>query len=313
MSSVADQSTSDTSTSDSAPPDALEQRRLERLQEREKLRTSRFDIVTSLFLALILFIGTFVLMLFLVWLFTRFEFPPKPIKPTIENAAGRGPNAEGTERDFDPPAAEEVEELLEPTLEENIMAVTNAVSSVAATVSATNFSATDGKGDSRPPGPLGEGEDIIPRAERWQLKFSAKNINGYATQLDFYKIELAALGGSIQGVDTAKNLAGSPQKYRIVDTENEKRLYFMWTTPGPLLQYDKQLLQKAGIPLPGRQILKFIPENLEGQLEQTEMAYAKTNGHDTVKEIAKTIFESQPDGSGFKFVVVDQRYRKPRR
>ncbi|TWT81225.1 hypothetical protein CA13_26750 [Planctomycetes bacterium CA13] len=294
------------------PSESLQDRRVERQQEREKLRTSRFDVVTSLFMALILFIGTFVLMLFLIWLFTRFEFPPKPIAAIIENAAGRGENAEGTERDFEPPGAEEVQELMEPTLEETIEAVTDAVSTVPIDA---NFAPNQGssKGDSRPPGPMGEGADIVPRGERWQLKFSAKNLEGYSAQLDFYKIELGAIGGSIQGVDVASNVSGSPKKRRIVDTENEKRLYFMWTSVGPLMQYDRQLLQKASIPLPGRQMLKFIPQNLENQLANIELEYSRSKGHPSVTEIAKTIFESKSQGSGYVFEVVDQRYRKARR
>jgi hypothetical protein len=41
----------------------------------------------------------------------------------------------------------------------------------------------------------------------------------------------------------------------------------------------------------------------------TELAYAKTKGIDTVKKIAKTIFESKPTSTGFEWAVVEQRYR----
>jgi hypothetical protein len=289
----------------------------ERRQEREKLRISRFDVVTSFFMALILFIGTFVLMLFIIWLTSRWSFPPRAIEPIIENPAGRGDNAEGFERDFEPPGAEEVEELMEPTLQDTLEAVTDAVSKVAGALvtndsQATATTAGTGAGDSRPPGPEGEGEDIIPRFERWQLNFSARDIRQYATQLDFYQIELGAIGGSIQGVDVAKNLAGSAQKYRIEDTEGEKRLYFMWNSPSPLMEFDRQLLQQASIELPNRQMLKFIPKDLENLLAQIELEYSTSKGHPSVTEIAKTVFESKPEGSGYKFEVVSQRYRKSR-
>ena len=117
--------------------DATESRK----KQREKLRISKFDIVTSLFLSLILFIGTFVLMLFIVWLLGG-KPKPKALAPLIENPAGRGDNAEGFERDFEPPGAEEVEELLEPTLQDTIEAVTDAVSTVAATLDSMNTNAT---------------------------------------------------------------------------------------------------------------------------------------------------------------------------
>lgn len=287
-----------------------------RAAEREKLRISRFDIVTSFFMALILFIGTFVLMLFIIWLTSRWSFPPQPIAPIIEEPAGRGENPEGFERDFEPPGAEEVEELMEPTLQDTIEAVTDAVSTVAAALVTSDTQAVattqgTGAGDSRPPGPMGEGADIIPRFERWQLNFSARDLRSYSTQLDFYKIELGAIGGSIQGVDVAKNLAGGrPNKYRIVDTTAEKRLYFMWSTPSPLMQFDQQLLQQASIPLPNRKMLKFIPKDLENQLAQIELEYSTSKGYPSVTQIAKTIFESKSDGGGYKFEVTSQRYRK---
>lgn len=300
-----------------ADQESVSPRMEERLHEREKFRISRFDVVTSLFMALILFIGTFVLMLFIIWLTSRWSFPPRPIEPIIENPAGRGDNPEGFERDFEPPGAEEVEELMEPTLQDTLEAVTDAVSRVAGALVTTETEATatttgTGKGDSRPPGPEGEGEDIIPRFERWQLNFTARDLRSYAVQLDFYLIELGAVGGSIQGVDIAKNLAGGPQTYRIVDTESEKRLYFMWNSPSPLMEFDRQLLQQAAIALPNRQMLKFIPKELENHLAQIELEYSAAHGHPSVTEIAKTVFESKSDAGGYKFEVISQRYRKPR-
>ena len=284
---------------------------------REKLRISKFDMVTSFFLSLILFIGTFVLMLFIVWLLGG-KPEPRPLAPLIENPAGRGENAEGFERDFEPPGAEEVEELLEPTLADTIEAVTDAVSTVAASLDSMNTNATastsgTGKGDNRPPGPEGEGDDIIPRFERWELRFSAKNVRSYAGQLDSFGIELGAVGGKIQGVDVVNNLAGNPKSRRLsVEDEAAKRLYFMWKSPSPLMRFDQQLLQKAGVPLPGRQMMKFIPKDLENLLAHTELDYAKSQGYESVKQIAKTIFESKDGGDGYVFEVIDQRYRVSR-
>lgn len=291
----------------------LDQVRRARREERDQLRTSKFDLVTSLFLALILFIGTFVVMMFIVWFTSRLSFPPRALAPIIENPAGRGENAEGFERDFEPPGAEEVEELTEPTLQDTIEAVTDAVSSVAASLDTMNTNASasttgTGMGDSRPPGPEGEGEDIIPRFQRWQLEFSAKDLKSYATQLDYYKIELGALGGGVDGVDYAFNLAGSP-KSRHGDGESEKRIYFMFTTPSPLQKYDLQLLQQAGVKVTGRSQVKFITPELENQLAHTELEFAKSKGHQVINGVAKTIFESKPSGNGYAFEVIEQRYR----
>jgi len=288
-----------------------------RLEEREKLRTSSFDAVSSFFMAMILFLGAFVFLLFVIWLTMRMPDRIKAIEPIFENPAGRADNAEGFERDFEPPGAEEVEELMEPTLADTIEAVTDAVSSVAASLDTMNTNAAastsgSGQGDSRPAGPEGEGQDIIPRFDRWQLNFAVKGIKPYAQQLDFYKIELGSLGGGVQGVDYATSLATSPKSRHSDDSESEKRLYFMWATQSPLKDFDIQLLGQAGIQTGNRQILKFIPQNLENQLANSELEYAKSKGHNSVTEIAKTVFISKTDGSGYQFEVTEQRYRNKR-
>lgn len=292
--------------------------RAAKLKDGPDLKTSRFDSVSSLLMALALFIGIFVMMLFLVWLTRTLKFSARPFPPIIEEAAGRGDNAEGFERDFDPPGADEVEELTEPTLEDALEAVTDAASSVAASLDTVNTDATastagTGMGDSRPPGPEGEGEDIIPRFERWQLKFSSTDAASYAKQLDFYKIELAAIGGGIQGVDVASNLSGGARQRRIGSEDPDaKRLYFSWTDPSNnLSRWDQELLQKAGVPnAAGRMRLQFIPPELENELAHIELAHLQSQGRESITEVAKTVFESAGSGGSYKFQVIEQRYRR---
>jgi len=285
----------------------------ERESAREKLRVSRFDAVTSLFLALILFLGAFVFMMFVVWLLSG-EPKPQPLEPIIENPAGRGENPEGFERDFEPPGAEEVEELMEPTLADTLEAVTDAVSSVAAslTTADTNAAASTsgtGQGDSRPAGPEGEGDDIIGRWERWELTFNAKGKDDYAQQLDFYNIELAAFGGGKNVIEMASNLSASPTRSVNNQPDSEERLYFSWKLSNPLLQFDRQLLAAAGIDYSGRNVIRFIPPDLENRLAAMEKEYAESKGKKFPHDIAKTVFESTSDGSGYQFAIVSQRYR----
>lgn len=289
----------------------------ERKKDREKFKLSQFDAITSLFLSLILFLGIFVLMMYIIWLLSG---DPKPVAlaPIIENPAGRGENPEGFEDDFEPPGAEEVEELMEPTLAQTIEAVTDAVSSVAAsltttTTDATASSAGSGAGDKRPPGPKGDGDDIIGRWDRWELTFAAKGKKDYSKQLDYYKIELAAFGGGGANViDIASNLSTSPRKRVNTKPETEERLYFSWKLSNPLLQFDRQLLGEAGISYSGRNVIRFIPKDLENRLANYERDYCEKKGKKFPHDIAKTVFESQNSGSGYDFKVISQRYRKGR-
>ncbi len=286
---------------------------------KKSLKTQKVDIVASLLMAALVVIGLLVLLLFVLWLTQTFTWEAGDIK-IDEQVAGRGDHAEGFERDIEPPGAEEVEELTEPTLAETLEAVTEVATSVAASLVSVNSdsvssAAGGGRGDSRPPGPLGEGDDIIPRFERWELKFQAKGLRPYASQLEFYKIELACVGGGVPTVDYAFNLASAPQTRSGTSAEENKlaRLYFMWRQEGPLKEFDRQLLGEAGVRTQNRQLLKFIPKELEDRLAQTEMRYAISKGHESVKEIAKTVFESQSTSSGdYDFVVIEQRYRVPK-
>lgn len=294
--------------------------KISQVHGRTGMRTQKVDVVASVLMAGLVVVGLLVFLLFVVWLTQTFTWSAGDIKIEEERVAGRGDHAEGFERDIEPPGAEEVEELAEPTLAETLEAVTDVATSVAASLDSidSNSMATTtgtGRGDSRPPGPLGDGDDVVPRYERWELKFQAKGITAYASQLDFYKIELGCIGGGVNTVDYAYSLSSSPQKRSGTSAEENKRtrLYFMWRQEGPLKQFDRQLLQQAGVQTQGRQLLKFIPKELEDQLYQTEMKYAISKGHNQVKEIAKTIFESQAAASGgYEFVVIDQRYRVPK-
>lgn len=284
------------------------------------LRTQRVDVVASVLMAGLVVIGLLVLLLFVVWLTQTFTWKAGEIKIEQERIAGRGDRAAGFERDIEPPGEEEILDLTEPTLAETLEAVTESATSVAASVESVNSDSVattsgSGRGDSRPPGPLGEGDDIVPRYERWEIKFQAKGIQSYASQLGFYKIELGCVGGGIPTVDYAFNLGTSPQTRSgsSADENKRARLFFMWRQENQLMQFDRQLLSRAGVQTQRRQILKFIPKDLEQQLYETEMRHAQANGHSSVKEIAKTIFESRSSPSGgYEFVVIGQRYRIPR-
>ncbi len=292
----------------------------QRLADREQLATNKFDAVSSFFMAVILFLGVFVFMMFIIWLGLRQPTPVMAFPIIEENPAGRGDNAEGFERDFEPPGAEEVEELLEPTLADTIEAVTDAVSSVAASLTTLDTSATastsgTGMGDSRPPGPEGEGDDIIPRFERWKLQFSAKDAAGYAKQLDFYNFELGAIGGSgPSGVDFVSNLSKGNKKRFDNKPSADERIYFIFPPGNPLANLTKQLLGKAGVAVGGKRVeMLFMDKNIENMLANIEKTYFEKAGHQTIGEVAQTVFESTPDGNGYKFEVIEQRYRKPRK
>jgi len=231
--------------------------------DESSMRTNKVEQVSSLLISIAVMLALAVGALFLLFLLSMNWTRPQEMTLEVERIAGRGENAAGTERDFDPPSVDEVEQLTEPALEQTMQMVNDAIAAIASmdTIMANDAITGDrnGKGDSRPPGPEGEGVDGVHRGERWELKFTARDRKAYAGQLDAFGIELAAIGGGITSIDYATNLAKSP-KGRSGTRDQEKRLFFTYVTNNALMQYDKALLQAANVNIKERTVLKFIPK-----------------------------------------------------
>ena len=289
-----------------------------RRPDTSELHVSRFDQVASMVVSLLIMVGVAVLGMFIIWLTATLVFIPRsvPVK-LVENVPGRGDHAEGFERDLEAPGMEEMPELAEPQLEVAMEAMTEAVSSVAAAMDSVSMpsDATSkgegGMGDNRPPGPLGEGDNIIPRWERWEIRFESSSESAYARQLDAFKIELGAAGGGKKNVDYARNLTKGKPDTSSGPGDKEKRLYMTWRG-GSLQRFDQNLLRKAGVNITNRLLMQFYPEEVEDRLAWIEKEHADKQNK-TVPEYLRTVFELKPKGPAWEFVVADMRFRpKPK-
>jgi hypothetical protein len=278
------------------------------------MRAGAYDVVASLLVALLFIVGLAVGSLFIIWLTNRLMFTQKPIPVELVEFAGRGDHAAGYARDMEPPGPEELEEeMYEPEVEATLEAVTDVVTTQTAaldsiaTAAEATVKGSGGLGDSRGPGPEGEGRsDIIPPWERWEIRYTTSGLAAYARQLDFFKIELAAAGGAPL-VDYAFNLSKAKPDRRSGKPEDEKRMYMSWQNAGgPLAAFDRQLLARAGISTSRRLVLQFYPRETELKLLQLEAEHAK--GRDA-REFLKTIFGVRTAGSGYEFFVIDQFFR----
>jgi hypothetical protein len=157
-----------------------------------------------------------------------------------------------------------------------------------------------GAGDNRQRG----GGDIIPRWQRWEVRFLSTTLDTYRKQLGFFGIELGALGGGQLGVDYAAFDNGSLKK-RSGAAEGDDRLYFIWQG-GRFQQQDRALLEQAGVATAGRVICQFYPKPLENQLvvlEKQEM------GSRPLKDVKRTVFGVRPAGGGYEFFVIEIQWR----
>lgn len=276
------------------------------------LKLNRFDAVSSFFTALILFLGVLVSLAFALWVLVS----PAAVNPTPVPITPRlGTSLVGFAQDFEPPGAEEIEELREPSLADTIEAITNQASVVAASPAPTQSntpltSLGTGVGGtwSREPGP--EKVDVIGPWQRWEIVFQTNNMKDYARQLDFFQIELAAFGGGENGIESASDLSTHPTPHFNPDPTSEKRLYFSWKLSNRLAVYDRQLLGQAGISTAGRNVIRFIPAELESKLTAMEKEHCESHGKTFPGDIAKTVFESHPHGDVFEIRIVQQRHRR---
>ncbi len=292
------------------PPPSAPPGKTPGLGKANPLQISVYERVATTLVSLLIMAGTVVLVLFLVVLFSRLMRVQETVPVEyIETAAGRGDHAAGFERDPDPPGAEELEQLEEPALEQSMEAVTDVVSQVAANLTAVEGApaptqAGTGRGDSRPPGPLGEGDDLIPRSERWQIQYPSSNLKTYAKVLDFFKIELGVVGGGRKQVEYGSKFSSKPVK-RAGPPDKEDRLYMTWRA-GEMKQADATLLSQAGVNASGAVQMQFIPADTENLLAHAEH---QALGNRKLKEVQKTVFGVRPKGAGFEFYVIEQRYR----
>lgn len=281
-------------------------------REVEKLDVSAQDRASSMVVAMLVILGFIVLIMFAIWLSSRISFNV-PLKVTIVEdlgGGGGGNNSPGAEQQLEEVSPEEVKDLQEVSVEQTLQQVTDAVSTQAVNLDAIEGGAAGfgtgegtGTGDGRGPGPGGKG--TATQLPDWEVRFNATTLELYAAQLDFFGIELGAIGGGKKTVDYASKLAQPNPVTRSAPGDAEKRRYLVWRK-GQLAEADKSLLQKAKIDTSGRIILQFLPEKVELQMRTLEAEHAKGK---KLNEIRRTAFGVKSVGAGYEFFVAEQDYR----
>lgn len=274
------------------------------------LKMTLYDRVSGLLVALLGIVGTLVFLLAVAYITQNIRFEFRSDILVLQEEGGGNERPEGLADELEDPGVEEMPDVMEPQIAATLENVSNAVSTAAVTDALEGDSTVMGKGsglgDSRSAGPGGPGTGgVVPRWERWQVKFTTTSIDAYAKQLDFFGIELAAIGGGSKDVEYASGFSTPPIKRRTGPSKDEKRLFMTWTK-GALKQFDMQLLQRAGISMQGRDVLQFYPEATENQmavLENTKLAGKP------LKSVKRTIFSVRSAGSGYEMYVSDIQFQ----
>jgi len=269
-------------------------------------------------IASLIVIGFSVLVLLGIWLTGRLFLTQAPIAVDWLPGEDRGDRAPGFGPDMEEPGVEEMEELKEPQIEDTLNDVKHLVRSQTSVLAAIERNAAisppgGGQDDRGGIGPMvGKRviDGVIPRYERWEIRFSTSGIETYARQLDFFKIELGAAGGGSPKVDYAYNFTKSKPDRRSGKPEDEDRLYMSWRKDsGPMAEFDRQLLTKAGIDTERRLVLQFYPKEIEDLLSNLEAQVARHCGHTDPRSFLKTVFGVRSDSTGYIFYIIDQYFR----
>jgi hypothetical protein len=284
-------------------------------QQTTSLRVSRYDQVAGTLLSTLLVLGVVTLMMFLIWLSSRLTWEAKAVPVTVLEDVGGGGSGQvlGSEQQFEEPSPVEVQ----PTTSEQVP-VEQTLNSISAVVAAKapDFDAIygsptvgagegTGTGDGRGKGPGGPGtSDGIPAYDRWEFRMSAANLDEYAKQLDFFKVELGVVGGGNPNVDYIANLSAAKPTVRVGDPKNEQRLRFLHRS-GELRAGDRQLAAKAGVKTDGRVVFQFYNDATYRVLLALEAA---RKGNRRIKDVRRTVFGVKASRGQYEFYVIDQQY-----
>lgn len=293
---------------------------------RKSLDVTRHDQASSILVALLVTLGIVVFLMFFAWLSSRirYETPTLPVEVVEGLGDGGGGGGTGTapgpEQMLEDVSSDEVPALQEQNAEQGLEAVAAAVSIQVSNIEnfdelaeggggigggsggGIGMGVGTGIGDGRGPGRGGKPGGQLPE---WEVRFNASTIEIYSQQLDFFNVELAAIGGGKNVIDYASKFTQPQPAVRSGSSTQEKRRYLTWRK-GPLAAADKQLLAKAGIDTSARIVLQFLPFEVEQQMAQLELEYARGK---KMSQIRRTVFAVRGSEGKFEFYVVEQEDR----
>jgi len=274
-----------------------------------ELQVSAHDQVASMVVALLIVVGFFTTILFLLWLTTRVN--SRQLTPPVEYLEGlgeSGENALGMAEDLEPPGVDELPDVEQPQLSDTLQAVTEVVSTQVAALDALQGDSVlmgkgNGLGDRRQQRAGGSGGK---RPER-KINYITNSKEAYAKQLDFFRIELGVMRHDSDLLDYAANFSQPQPTIRIGTKDVEKRSFFLWTGSDPLAELDEGLLQDAGIQIADGVILQFWPEDSWQLLLHAEKNYAEAASYEW-PSVRRTIFGVKTVKHGFEIFVMEQAY-----
>lgn len=275
-----------------------------------EIKPTNFDRTNAALVTAIMLAGFLFAAMFCIWLSGACDFSNRIVTPLPPDNPVGETVPEGLAEDLLEPGAQEFPELATFDLAKSLLAVTDTVSNVQASLNKKNGQATrtsfglgDGhrKGEDPKPGPIG-----TPVHKRWSIVFEADDINAYANQLAFFKIDVAAIHKFENEIWRVQQVAGAAKVVKSNRQEENDTLRFSHKNKR-LQGWDKEICRRSGIKVEDVITAQFYPDSVRKIMAAAEAAAVAKTGR-KVEEVRKTTFRVIPAGEEFQFEVVDVLY-----
>jgi hypothetical protein len=285
---------------------------LSKLEHNVETYVSGYDRLNAILISVILLFGFLVTVLFMIWLTSVFDYSDKAavaMTTTIGDDGDEKP--EGFEDDIFEPGVEDFPEVETPQLANALEAVTDAVSSVKASLEKrSGDSAQMGRGGgygSREGGTGGSGKGI-PDYKRWVINYECDSIDVYARQLDQFEIELGVVSTNTNKIWRVQTLSTGPKSLETDRSRENKTLRFAHIKPR-MKKWDESLAKRAGVPLGNTAMVQFYPNGTRQYIRQQEANYLAEAGRE-LQDVKKTMFQVVKEGDEFIFKVTECLYAR---
>jgi hypothetical protein len=272
---------------------------------------SSFDAVNAFLISSLVVVGTLVSILFLIWLTMLLNERNQNQTSFVPDASFGNEKPEGFADDVFEPGVEEFPEVETPQLADALEALTDAVSSVRASIEARDGdSALMGKGGgfgSREGGPGSGNLRGVPEHKRWKIEYDTPNINEYAQQLSFFDIEIGVISNANNDVFRIRDVGNAAEVVSSSRQAENKTLFFVHEKQR-LRRWDESLARRNGVDIQEKFTVQFYPDSTRQLLRQVEGQYLQQQGRE-LAEVRRTRFKVVPDGNGFRFQVTSVEYQ----
>lgn len=154
---------------------------------------------------------------------------------------------------------------------------------------------------------LPEPVKAVPEYRRWKMEYIDTNLDVYAKQLSFFKIDIGAVSMETNDIDRIVDPGGTIRVIQSERSQEKRSIYFINVEP-KLVEWESKLVLDAGSTMEGRNTVLFYPDETKEMLRRIEADYLRSNGIKLAK-IRRTFFKIEETAGGFKFVVSDVEFR----